>query len=263
MVLSAWLGPTASASNPSEPAKVSAPRDAESDRVEFPGVIIDLKNKCVDIEASVCLDRGPLELIACTRGTKEHESIVSINARPKHVHLGLLLIGTRNGNPAMSREVPVKDSTPRWIDIPPRGDPIEVFLVLKDAAGQSVEHPISDFVMRSEGDRDPVENGGALHTTNDAKLLNSFVFAGSHVIKDDEGRSQYLADIEGNVISISTFGDEVLCLPGWNSDVNAALAWQINPAKLPKVGSKVTLRLRPSVRTAEQGNAVGSKGVVE
>jgi hypothetical protein len=52
------------------------------------------------------------------------------------------------------------------------------------------------------------------------------------------------------VISISTFGDELLCLPGIYTEANDALMWQANPDKLPKVGTKVTLRLRPQNKPA-------------
>ena len=53
--------------------------------------------------------------------------------------------------------------------------------------------------------------------------------------------------MNGNVISISTFGDEVLCLSGNHVQENHALAWQINTDNIPDLGTKVTLRLRPQV----------------
>lgn len=54
----------------------------------------------------------------------------------------------------------------------------------------------------------------------------------------------YLADESGSVISIATFGDELLCLEGMHGQANDALLWQVNPDRLPPVGTKVTLRLR-------------------
>jgi len=47
------------------------------------------------------------------------------------------------------------------------------------------------------------------------------------------------------VISIATFGDEVLCLDGIHGQADDGLVWQVNPDKLPPVGATVTLRLRP------------------
>jgi hypothetical protein len=72
-----------------------------------------------------------------------------------------------------------------------------------------------------------------------------FLFAGSHLRDNGKGPRQYLADLSGHVISIVTFGDELLCLPGVQSHANGALMWQVDSTHLPKVGTKVTLRLRP------------------
>ena len=96
-----------------------------------------------------------------------------------------------------------------------------------------------------------------------------FLFAGSHLRDNGPGPRQYLADLSGNVISIATFGDELLCLPGVHSEANDALMWQIDATHLPKVGSKVTLRLRPQVKPAsktgkaEKHESVGGSGKSE
>ena len=52
------------------------------------------------------------------------------------------------------------------------------------------------------------------------------------------------------LISIATFGDEVLCLPGVHGNDNGSLMWEVDTTKVPKVGSKVTLRLRPQNKPA-------------
>jgi len=57
-----------------------------------------------------------------------------------------------------------------------------------------------------------------------------------------------LANLSGNVISIATFGDELLCLPGVHSHANGLLAWEVDSTDLPAVGSSVILRLRPHAR---------------
>lgn len=250
------------------PAADEAVRKADQRKpVKLPAMVIDFQQKCIDIEAKVCLDDGFLELIACTRNTKEHESIVAVNARPMHIHTGLLLLGAKNGNPALRKRVggmgpdgadprdkdprdkgprdkdPGEQSdSPRWIDVPPRGDPVEVFLVFSDAAGKMVEHPIGEFVKRA----DLADQAGEKATTSRLPAFpETFVFAGSGLRDVGRGPRQYLAAQSGNVISIVTFGDELLCLEGIQSRENGALQWRVNSEKLPKVGSPVTLRLRP------------------
>lgn len=212
--------------------------EAAPPQLNLPGMTVNVAERYVDIEATVCLDEGPLELIACRKGTKEHESIVAFEAVPMHIHTALLVLGATNGQPAMRK--PRKPPATGWIDIPPSGDPIAVALVLPNTDGQPVEHPISEFVAPAE------ENfGGAAGDGGDAaRLPDTFVFAGSQLRGQGDGPRTYLADESGNVISIVTFGDELLCLDGIHGHGNATLLWQINPDSLPPVGTRVTLRLR-------------------
>ena len=110
--------------------------------VALPGLIVNFEKRCVDLEARVCLDAGYLELIACTQGTKEHESIVSVSSKALHIHTALLLLGADSGHPEMRKLVDEK--TERWVNLAPRGDPVEVMLVLGSNEGKMVEKPISD-----------------------------------------------------------------------------------------------------------------------
>lgn len=209
---------------------------------KLPGLAIDFQQRCVDIDGTLCLDQGMLELIACTQNTKEHESIVAIRAKPMHIHMALLLLGVKPGHPAMRQ--PVNEEKTQWIDIPPQGDPVDVFLVFTDEGGRTVEHPISEFVARvaPQSGQIPAEDADG-----DTAFPATFLFAGSQVRGDGPGPRKYLSDLSGNVISISTFGDELLCLPGVHTQANESLVWQVNGAKLPRVGAKVVLRLRAHV----------------
>ena len=60
---------------PGEAAASPAP-DALRKELRLPGLVINLEERCVDVESSVCLHEGTLELVACTKDSKEHESIV-------------------------------------------------------------------------------------------------------------------------------------------------------------------------------------------
>ena len=219
--------------------------------VKLPGMVVDyFEKRCVDLEGTICLEKGLLELIACTKGSKEHGSIVAVSARAMHIHMGLLLLGANNGHPAMRK--PVDEEKTRWVNVPPRGDSIDVFLVMANKDGKLIEKPISDFIVRSSGRVDEVDGtvivapdqtekrGGKEETS----LPHTFIFAGSHLRDNGPGPRQYLADLSGNVISIASFGDELLCLPFHQTQENGALMWQVKPGTLPKVGTKITLRLR-------------------
>ena len=221
-----------------EPAKAVEP---EVDQVELPGIKIDAKNKHVDISAMVALDDGLLELIACTADTKEHESLVIIDAVPMHIHAAMLLIGAENGRPAMVK--PANKKKTQWLHLPPRGDRIAVSLVYPDPQNKekTIQRPISDFLKRSERG-EAVEDDEQGEFEGPAKVFEFFIFAGSILTDPEEGERQYLADASGNVVSISTFGDELLCLPTKVSQENSALVWAVDDKHLPAVGTKVTLR---------------------
>lgn len=216
----------------------------EREELALPGIKVQLKELYVDVDAKVCLTDGLLELIACAKDTKEHESIIALNAKAAHVHAALLLLGAKPGNPAMRKIVEGSDpENPRFIDYPPSGEKIDVFLVVKDEEGNMVERPINDFLIKENDPYDTLLDQG------DDKVerfpTNTFLFAGSHVYKGEKGPPQYLADVDGNVISISTFGDELLCLPGIHGHGNEGLVWGVDATHLPAEGSEVKLRLRP------------------
>lgn len=240
------------AAGPGEPMAADTPVDTPAaEKVSLPGITIDVDNKRVDISAKIALDEGLLELIACTSDTKEHESLVIIDAVPMHIHAALLLIGATNGHPA--RAEPANKEKTQWLHLPPRGDPIAVSLVYPDPEDKdkTIERPISDFLQRAERDAAAdAEDVGKLEPASE--VFETFLFAGSVVVKGQDGEQQYVADESGNVVSISTFGDELLCLPARISQENNALVWSVDGKHLPKVGTKVTLRLTLVEKPEEQ-----------
>ena len=214
-------------------------------QLKLPGVEINLKEQCVDVASSICLVEGTLELIACTKDTKEHESIIVIEAISKHVHTALLLLGAIPGNPAMRKAL--DDEGTRWVDLPPRGGAVDVFLVFPDKTGKVVERPISDFIVSVGDNNDPSTGQVQTDTKKERFPTHTFVFAGSILDGEGTGHRRYLSDLSGDVISIATFGDELLSLPEVHADANDQLMWGIDGTDLPAVGTKVTLRLRPKL----------------
>ena len=210
---------------------------AEKIRAIFPGITIDAKDRRVDVQSVICLSEGFLELVACGKDSKEHESLLMVEAKPSHIHAALLLIGTAAGNPAMAQ--PLDEEGNRWRHFPPRGQKVKAFLVLPNDKGEAIEHPVSDFIIPSEDPSGLREASGEKE-----KFPDHFLFTGSQFHGEGQER-QYLADVSGHVLSIATFGDETLGLSGFHGQDNGSLSWQINPEKVPQLGTKVILRLRP------------------
>lgn len=217
-------------------------------RAIFPHISIDSTERRVDVEAVVCLTNGFLELVACGKDSKEHESLVMVEAKPSHIHAALLLIGAQAGNPAMRK--PLDKEGTRWAHLPPRGQPVKISLVIPKEGGEAVERSISDFIA-------PSEDESGFRTDVGTKFPDTYLFTGSHAQGEGEER-QYLGDFSGHVASIATFGDEVLSLSEVHAQDNGSLAWQIKPDSLPELGTKVILRLRPQWKAANE-NADESK----
>ena len=250
------------------PLSATEPKDAARKPFVLPGLVVDFEKQCIDLDASICLDQGYLELVACSKGSKEHESIVAVAARPMHIHTALLLLGANNGHPVMRKRA--EGEHDRWITVPPRGDRIEVSLVITGSDRGPNERSISDFVVYSTQRLDEVDGtviaappqASATAQQSAAAQKNAtgkeatpqfpdaFVFAGSHLQDNGAAPRRYLADVSGNVISIATFGDELLCLPTPETQKNSSLSWRIKAGTLPKVGTRVTLRLRPARSTS-------------
>lgn len=223
----------------------------DREELVMPGMKIMIKKGYVDVDAKVCLAEGLLELIACTKDSKEHESLIMVEPKAAHIHAALLLIGAVPGNPAMRKEVETPDG-PRWVDIPPRGQEIDVFLVFNNKEGKPEEHPISKFLIRGEDDPYGPKSEEPEKQENRAFPTHTFLFTGSHVFKDGESDPVYLADESGDVISLSTFGDELLALPGVHANDNERLVWAVDPTHLPELETKVILRLKPKKPAAAE-----------
>lgn len=237
----AWMGPLGAdeVAEVKETEKENVGKESGPKPLSLPGMKINLEEKCLDVEAEVCLIQGYLELIACTAQTKEHESIIAVKAKAAHVHAGLLLLGAAPGNPAMRK--PIDEEMTRWREFPPRGGLIKVSLLVPGEDGKIEEHPISSFIRRAVDEYMP----GAEDEEPEAFPTSTFLFTGSQLYRPKEGTPRYLADDSGNLISLATFGDETLALPGVHSKANGALVWEVDSSKLPGMGSKITLRLTP------------------
>ena len=223
------------------------------EQLNLPGIKIRIKERYIDVDVIVCLTNGLLELVACAKDTKEHEAIISVQAKAAHIHAALLLLRAQPGSPATRKLIEGENGENgengedgRWVELPPSGSKVDVYLVVKDKDGKPVEHPISDFLVKNH-DRFDVKLEGDEKTGVERFPTHTFLFAGSHVYKGEQGPPKYLADVDGNVISLSTFGDELLCLPGKHSQGNEALVWEVDSTHLPKLGTKIILRLRPQL----------------
>lgn len=200
----------------------------------FPGVRVDLAAGVVEVEGRVATDVHDaatpdvyLEVIACTRQTREYESLVVIEAAAAQVHAALLLVGLEPGRPGRWQR-----ENDRLVPIGPTGDAVRVRLVY-ESEGRIRESACEDWIMvrredGSIGDVEPLE----------------FVFAGSG-FRTIGGQERYLGDVEGTVIGLTTFGTEVIA-PSAMHNPDSRIEHPTLMARggaMPGVGQAVTIRI--------------------
>src|SRR5260370_33495138 len=130
-----------------KPGRDDAPKVKPADGVEDSAVplnkngtvLLDKKGKRILLKAHVALRKGTLEMLCCLKQTKEHESILSLDARAQEVHAGLLLIDARPGKPVQYN--------PEYQ--PPTGQKIEIFVNWTDETGKAHRAAAQSWVRQA------------------------------------------------------------------------------------------------------------------
>jgi hypothetical protein len=193
-------------------------------------VWVDPKNKRVVADGSVVLREGQLEMFACPKGTKEHESVVAVDAQAYVIHAGLLAVGAEAGTPVAFQ--------PEYK--PATGPEVDVEVVWRDAQGT-------------------VHNDKAQNWVRDAKtgkaMESPWVFGGSGFWTDDvTGKKYYLAE-SGDLICVSNFPSAMLDLPVQSSQDNEQLLYEAFTERIPPIGTRVRLVLTPKAKKDDKAEA--------
>ena len=189
-------------------------------------VWLDTKRKAVVIDGKICLREGQLEMFACPKGTKEHESIVALNCLPEEVHAGLLALGAKPGTP-VKFDPEYKPAT---------GEVVDVYVLWKEADGTSKEVRAQEMIK---------------HAKTGKAMAYDWIFAGSGFYKDEQtGRLHYQAN-GGDFICVSNFPSATLDLPVASTDANGGLLFHAFTENIPPKGTDVRVVLAPRLKKAE------------
>ena len=192
-------------------------------------VWIDTKRrKRVVMYADVVLREGPLELFACLKGTKEHEAVLACKTKAFVVHAALLAVGAEVGHAVTFR--------PEYHAA--TGTPIEVTVFWKDAQGKDQRAKAQDWIRNVKTDK---------------ALDQDWVFAGSGFYEDEASHEKHYLAEDGDLICVSNFPSATLDLPIESSQSNEALLFDCFTARIPPIGTRVTLVLTPKKSAAPTG----------
>ena len=195
-----------------------APDGAPSLKTFAPGVRIDWAARTVEVDAHVVLREGALELFACSPRSREHESILAVDARPMHIFQAMGLIGLEPGKP-----VRLDETSDRWLT--PTGQRLDLH-VRYERGGKPRAFPIDRWLASADAGR-PVPR-------------IDWVFAGSRTF--DSGR--FGADVDGTVICLVDFDTAMIAVGALHSADNDLLWVHANAKEIPPVGTQCTLLIR-------------------
>lgn len=148
-----------------------------------------------------------LESIACTRDTREHESLLVTLAKPSHIHAALLIIGLKPGTPGGW-----KFENNKLTPVDPTGTRLAIQFVFDDPAGSQRTAEPAQWVVNA-GDNRPLLS--TLAERNPGRPAPGWVFAGSRLVQHKDrasglSREVYDADESGTLIGLTAFGSETI-----------------------------------------------------
>ncbi|MGB2754028.1 MAG: YdjY domain-containing protein [Phycisphaerae bacterium] len=246
----AWVILAAGAARGAEtPAQQTPPAEKPILLKTLPGITVDTAKGEVRLEGTVCLQEGTLELVVCSEGTREHESIVAVKARPSHVTFALSLLGLEPGQPAHWTEAGAFS--------PPAGETLEItarFFTVSDEEKARVDKLIAEGAKPEK-----IQVRKTLLKEVPAWKLLRLSGSEAEVTRPIEwvciGRPEKnmlaAADREGTVVCLSNFVEAVIDVPFESTAVNADLLYEANPDVVPPVGTPVELVIRPTGRRIE------------
>jgi hypothetical protein len=202
------------------------------------GVRYFVKAKRIEVDGKFCLKEGPLELIACAKGGKEYESIVSLDVNPEVLHFCMLLMGLKPG-----------DTGPKFQGDPdnvPTGSPVIIEVRWKED-GKDRQVRIEDLCWNAI-DRRPMAR-------------TPWVFVGSQMVKDQNtGKKVLWVKVEKSIVAVFRDPYALLDLPlalGANDE-----AYEVRKGAAPAVGTACTMIFTPAVMPAAPKNPQGGRVVM-
>ncbi len=190
-------------------------------------VWFDPQKHFVVVAGEVVLREGALEMFACLKNTKEHESVVAVSSPAFVVHTALLAVGARAGSPARFY--------PEYRAV--TGTSVSIELVWIDSEGkehrENARRCVRDFRTGKPLDHD-------------------WVFGGSSFWTDPNTGEKFYNAEGGDLICVANFPTAMLDLPVHSSQLNAERLFEAFTKNIPPLGTRVFLVLTPQREPTER-----------
>jgi hypothetical protein len=193
----------------------------------MPGLRLDVKRRRVEVDGRICIQRGLLEVVACTRIGKTHESLLVLDCRPRDLKASLLALG-------LSDRPQVKNF----------GDPGELsgekvaITVLWECPDGPREARVEDLILDSVEGR-PMERRG-------------FVFTGSRFVRVGD-REMFMSDASGQIVTTYHDPDAILDNPSTKGGDDTV--YYANSKDVPRAGTPVRAVFEPIAAGDERAGA--------
>ncbi len=246
-------------------------------------VLLDVANKKVILRGELCRRDGLLEMLICKAQTKEHESIIAVDAEAQVIHAALLAIGAQPGSPATFQ--------PDYA--PPTGQKLDIWVGWTDDFGrpqrfraqQLVRHAISRYytaIIDPVPSELMIDNRGDLrYDTNTKELIwfgrmtesqktnllarssdKTYQAAIESFFSQSQPRelvadfvfagsrmfkqrdgTNYYMAEEGNLVCVANFGDAMIDISIRSSMDNSGLMFEPYEERLPKKRTSMVVEL--------------------
>lgn len=214
-----------------EPAVSPTPppmREVESGIYELGGARLDQKARTVTFAALVNMTDGPIEYALVGSNGKTHESILSTKVQPYHIHLAMLLLGSKIAA-AKKPDAKPEEKPPGVIDAEylaraPKltGDDIHIE-VAYEQEGKKVRRPLETLIWDFRGER-AMSRGRWLYN-------GSLFYEGKFCAQEDESIA-------------AVIDDPCALINNPREGAESEASWVVRPEDVPPEGTPVTVTLK-------------------
>ncbi len=214
-----------------EPAALPTPppmREVEPGIYELGGVRLDQKARTVTFAATMNMTEGALEYALVGSNGKTHESILSTKVQPYHIHLAMLLLGSKTAATkkpdGKAEEKPPGVIDAEYLARAPKltGDDIHIE-VAWEHEGKKVLRPLEALIWDFRGER-AMSRGRWLYN-------GSLFYEGKFCAQEDESIA-------------AVIDDPCALINNPREGAESEASWVVRPEDVPPQGTPVTVTLK-------------------